>query len=174
MKFSSTLLYIGSGVGRIVYRAVGLYQRFAGEEVLVFVILAHGDVEVAVDALVLLKLQDGPLAVVDKLLQGLLQVVEHGIVRARNLSMVDGNLWLAAPVLRGHNYSTSQLVNDIASHFSLWLLFIFFLSVFRNDSNLVVIGAESGARVACGVEHDEVGILLLALLLGVRLLVIGL
>ena len=43
---------------------------------------------------VLLKVQAGPLSFVDKSLQGLLQVFEHGVVRARNLSMVDGNLCL--------------------------------------------------------------------------------
>ena len=87
------IIYSGR-IGRIIYRAVGLDECFASEDVLVFVILAHGQVEVAVDALVLLKVQAGPLSFVDKSLQGLLQVFEHGVVRARNLSMVDGNLCL--------------------------------------------------------------------------------
>ena len=51
-------------------------------------------VEVAHDALVLLKLKMSPLAVVDKLLQGLLQIVKHAFLRARDLCMVDGNLCL--------------------------------------------------------------------------------
>ncbi len=70
------------------------YQRFAREEVLVFGVFCHRDVEVAVDALVFLKLQMGPLPVVDKLLECLLQVVEYGIVRALYLSMVDGDFGL--------------------------------------------------------------------------------
>mgnify|MGYP007107202577 FL=1 len=58
------------------------------------VILAHRQIEVAVDALILLKLQMRPLSLVDESLQRLLQVVENSVVRARNLSMVDGNLCL--------------------------------------------------------------------------------
>ena len=88
------IIIYSSGVGGIVYGSVGLYQRFAREEVLVFGVFCHRDVEVAVDALVFLKLQMGPLPVVDKLLECLLQVVEYGIVRALYLSMVDGDFGL--------------------------------------------------------------------------------
>ena len=40
------------------------------------------------------KMEMRPLPVVDKLLQGLLQVVEYAVFRARYLGMVDGNLGL--------------------------------------------------------------------------------
>lgn len=71
-----------------------MYNGLTGKEVVGLVIFAHGDIEVANDALVLLKLEMRPLPVVDKLLQGLLQVVEYAIFRARYLGMVDGNLGL--------------------------------------------------------------------------------
>ena len=64
----------------------------AGEQVVVLVILGHREVEVAWDALVLLKLQLCPLPVVYELLQGLLKVVEYPLLRALYLGMVDGNL----------------------------------------------------------------------------------
>ena len=74
--------------------AIRLYQRLAGKEILVSVILGDGDIEVADDAFVLLKLKMSPLAIVDELLQGLLQIVEYAFFRTRNLGMVDGNLSL--------------------------------------------------------------------------------
>ena len=61
---------------------------------MISVVLGDGDIEVAHDALVLLKLQMSPLAVVDELFECLLQIVEHALLRARNLGMVDGNLGL--------------------------------------------------------------------------------
>ena len=50
--------------------------------------------EVADDEFVLLKLKMSPLAIVDELLQGLLQIVEYAFFRTRDLGMVDGNLSL--------------------------------------------------------------------------------
>ena len=88
------IIIYSSGVGGVIDGAVGLYKCLAGKEILALVILAHRQIEVAVDALILLKLQMRPLSLVDESLQRLLQVVENSVVRARNLSMVDGNLRL--------------------------------------------------------------------------------
>ena len=79
-------------------------EGLAGEEIRILVVFAHRDVEVAHDAFVLLKLEVGPLSFVDKLFQGLLQIIEYRLVRARNLGMVDGNLRLQFLCLR--RYST--------------------------------------------------------------------
>ena len=67
-------------------------ERLACEHPRRLVILGDRDVEVAVYALVLLELQVGPLALVDKLLQRLLEVVEHRGVGSLDLIVVDGDL----------------------------------------------------------------------------------
>ena len=67
----------------------------------------------------------------------------------------------------------SQLVNDVVSHLSLRFLFIFFLSLFRDDGNLIVVSAESSARITGRVEHDEVGVFLHSLLLCITLFIVG-
>ena len=61
-------------------------KRFAA-----LVVLGDGDVEVADDALVFLELQVRPLAVVDELLQRLLQVLKHRCVGTLYLVVVDGD-----------------------------------------------------------------------------------
>lgn len=69
-------------------------ERLAGKDILVFIILAYRDIEVAHDALVLPELKIRPLPVVHKLLKSLLQIIEYPVFRALNLCMVDGNLSL--------------------------------------------------------------------------------
>ena len=60
------IIIYSSGVGGVIDGAVGLYECLAGEETLALVILAHRQIEVAVDALVLLELQMRPLSFVDE------------------------------------------------------------------------------------------------------------
>ena len=79
------------GIGRIEDGPVGLDEGLAGEHVGGHIIFGHGDVEVADDAFVLLKLQVGPLVVVEKIRQRLLQVVKHARVGSLNLVVVDGD-----------------------------------------------------------------------------------
>ena len=81
-------------VGSPIDGTVGLDEGRTGEEVGGLVILLHGDVEVADDPLVALKLEVGPLLLVDKLLQRLLEVLEDGGVRTLHLVVVDGDLRL--------------------------------------------------------------------------------
>ena len=76
------IVVYGGGVGRIVDRAVSLNERLACKQFLIFVVLGYGNIEITSDALFSGKLQMGLLAVVDKLLQGLLQVFENTLVRA--------------------------------------------------------------------------------------------
>ena len=89
----AVIIYSG-GIGRVIYRSVGLYQCRAVEAVVAGIVFGHGDVERALDALVLLKLQCRPLLVVEKLLQRLLQVLKHRLVRALNLLRVEVDLGL--------------------------------------------------------------------------------
>ena len=75
----------------IEHGAVGLYQSFTRETIGLAVVLLYGDVEVANNAFVLPKLQVGPLSVVHKLLDGLLQVVEHSRLGGLHLTGVHGD-----------------------------------------------------------------------------------
>ena len=79
------------GVGRVPHRAVGLDERVACEDVRRVVVFRHSDVEVARDALILLKLVLCPLLVVDELLECLLEVVKDTRVGALDLVVVDGH-----------------------------------------------------------------------------------
>ena len=58
------------------------------------IVFGHSDIKRTLNALVLLKLQGCPLFLVDKLLEGLLQVIENGLVRALNLLVININLHL--------------------------------------------------------------------------------
>ena len=81
-----------SGVRRAVNGAVGLHHSLACEDVGRVVVLCNRDVEVARYALVLLKLQTGPLALVDKSCQILFYFLKHAGVSALYLRVVDGYL----------------------------------------------------------------------------------
>ena len=67
----------------------------------------------------------------------------------------------------------SQLVDNVASHFSFRFLLIFFLTLFRNNRYLVVIRTECGSRIANRVKHDEIGIFLFAFFLCISLFIVG-
>ena len=82
------------GVAGIIYRTVGLNKCRTREQIVRLVVLGDRDVEITDYPLVLLKLQGGPLAVVDELLDSLLKVVEDRDVGTLNLCMIDGNLSL--------------------------------------------------------------------------------
>ena len=79
------------------------------------------------------------------------------------LSLVDAWLWQDAIA----SYHSLQLVDDVDSGVRLRLLGIGMAEVATDNLYLVVVGAEACALVAQTVEHNEVGILLLQLTLGV-------
>lgn len=127
-----------------------------------------------------------PLAIVDELLQGLLQIVEYAfsvpeiwawliviLACSSCAEIVEGLQHRRPPAKDTGLKQESQLVNDVASHLSLRFLFIFFLSLFRDDGNLIVVSAESSARITGRVEHDEVGVFLHSLLLCITLFIVG-
>lgn len=127
-----------------------------------------------------------PLAIVDELLQGLLQIVEYAfsvpeiwawlmviLACSSCAEIVEGLQHRRPPAKDTGLKQESQLVNDVVSHLSLRFLFIFFLSLFRDDGNLIVVSAESSARITGRVEHDEVSVFLHFLLLGITLFIVG-
>ena len=87
LKSLSVLLYIVE-VGGVVNGACRLYYRLASERVCGIVVFRYSYVEVARDAFILLKLVLGPLPVVHKLCQGLLQILENACVGALYLTVV--------------------------------------------------------------------------------------
>ena len=70
--------------------------------------------------------------------------------------------------------TVGQFVDDVGSNGLLALLVEVFLAAGREDADLVLVRLETRAFVAQRVEHYEVEVLLLQLLLGVDLLVVGL
>ena len=69
-----------------------MYEGGTLKAVLIAKILVYGQVQVALDTLVFLKLQVGPCALVHKLLDGLLQVLKHAVIGALYLTVVHTNL----------------------------------------------------------------------------------
>ena len=107
-------IVIKSGsVSRIIYRTIGLYQRLASEDIRRSVIFGYSDVEIAYDTLILLKMQIGPLPLIDKLLQLLLQFIKHTGIRSLYLRTVDGYLGIEFLSLCRH---CRQHYHDVAHH----------------------------------------------------------
>ena len=79
------------GVCGIVNWAIGLYKRLTREQIVALIVFGHSDIERTIDAFVLSKLEIGPLLIIEKLFQRLLQIIENRDVCALNLAVVDGH-----------------------------------------------------------------------------------
>ena len=94
VKVGIPVIIQSGGVAGIINRTVGLNKCRTREQIVRLVVLGDRDVEITDYPLVLLKLQGGPLAVVDELFDSLLKVVEDREISTLNLCVIDGNLCL--------------------------------------------------------------------------------
>ena len=105
------------GVLAVEHGTVGLYQGGTLEVVGRLVVFVNGNVEVAYNTFVFLKLQLGPLPVVDKLFESLLKVFKHAFVRRPYLVGVyhhlGSQLLCAGLVTEGQRTKQSQYGKDI-------------------------------------------------------------